>query len=140
MVSKVQPILIFCQLWWIEFLTICLLLRLVCLHWHVYQLIILIKDGLLFRLWNSTFNAQGLKIIIVVVHVGIVKIYVRALEALRKKERWDEIQLCWLSYWINDNIKVDGKIPQVKKCFFCSKNSIDPSNPKMQLCKDIIDY
>lgn len=25
---------------------------------------------------------------------------------------------------------MDGKIPQVKKCFFCSKNSIDPSNPK----------
>jgi hypothetical protein len=39
---------------------------------------------------NSTFNAQGSKVIIVVAHLGVVKIYVAAVEALRKKERQDE--------------------------------------------------
>ncbi len=34
---------------------------------------------------NSAFNAQGLRVIIVVVQVGAVKIYVAAMEALRKK-------------------------------------------------------
>jgi hypothetical protein len=37
------------------------------------------------KCWNSAFNAQGLRLIIVVVQVG-------AVEALRKKERQDEIQ------------------------------------------------
>jgi hypothetical protein len=48
---------------------------------------------------NSTFNAQGSKLIIVVVHLGVVKIYVAAVEALRKKERQDETQF---------TTKVDG--------------------------------
>ncbi len=39
---------------------------------------------------NSTFSAQCLRVIIVVVHVGGAKICVAALEALRKKERQDE--------------------------------------------------
>jgi hypothetical protein len=39
---------------------------------------------------NSAFNAQGSKLIIVVIHVRAVKIYVAALEALRKKGRQDE--------------------------------------------------
>ncbi len=43
--------------------------------------------------WNSAFNAQGSRVIIVVVQVGEVKIYVAALEALRKKERQEETQL-----------------------------------------------
>jgi len=34
---------------------------------------------------NSAFNAQGSKLIIIVVLVGSVKIYVAAVEALRKK-------------------------------------------------------
>jgi hypothetical protein len=34
-----------------------------------------------------------LRIIIAIVHVGIVKIYVAAVEAFRKKERRDEIQI-----------------------------------------------
>jgi CDP-diglyceride synthetase len=43
------------------------------------------------KCWNSSFNAQGSRPIIVVVQVGIVKIYVAvAVEALRKKERQDE--------------------------------------------------
>ncbi len=44
------------------------------------------------KCWNSAFNAQGSKIIIVVVQVGVVKIYVVAIEVLRKKERGDENQ------------------------------------------------
>jgi len=43
--------------------------------------------------WNSAFSAQGSRVIIVVVQVGSVKIYVAAVEALRKKERGDETQL-----------------------------------------------
>ncbi len=42
--------------------------------------------------WNSTFNAQGSSLIVVVVQLGAVKIYVAAVEALRKKEREDETQ------------------------------------------------
>jgi hypothetical protein len=43
--------------------------------------------------WNSAFNAQGLRLIIVGVRAGAaVKIYRAALEALRKKERPDETQ------------------------------------------------
>ncbi len=41
---------------------------------------------------NSAFHAQGSRVIIVVVQVGAVKIYVAAVEALRKKERQDETQ------------------------------------------------
>jgi hypothetical protein len=40
----------------------------------------------------SAFNAQGSRVIIVVVQVGAVKIYVAAVEAFRKKEREDETQ------------------------------------------------
>jgi hypothetical protein len=38
------------------------------------------------------FDAQGSRVIIVVVHVRPVKIYVAAVEALREKERDDETQ------------------------------------------------
>jgi hypothetical protein len=42
--------------------------------------------------WNSAFNAQVSGGIIVAVQVGAVKIYVAAVEALRKKERQGETQ------------------------------------------------
>ncbi len=42
--------------------------------------------------WYSAFNAQGSRLIIIVVQLGAVKIYVAAAEALRKKERGDETQ------------------------------------------------
>jgi hypothetical protein len=42
--------------------------------------------------WYSAFNAQGSRLIIVVVRLGAVKIYVAAVEALRKNERQDETQ------------------------------------------------
>jgi hypothetical protein len=44
---------------------------------------------------RNAFNAQGSRLIIVVVQVGAVKIYVAAVQALRKKgrkETQDEIQ------------------------------------------------
>jgi hypothetical protein len=43
--------------------------------------------------WNLTFDAQGLKIIIIVVHVGVVKVYVTMMEALRGKKKigWNSI-------------------------------------------------
>ncbi len=44
------------------------------------------------KCWNSAFNAHVLRVIIVVVQVGAVKITVAAVEALRDKERGDEIQ------------------------------------------------
>jgi hypothetical protein len=45
------------------------------------------------KCWNSTFNAQGSRLIIVVVRVGAVKIYAAVVEALRKKESGDETQI-----------------------------------------------
>jgi hypothetical protein len=47
----------------------------------------------------SAFNAQGSRLIIVAVQLQVVKIYVAAVEALRKKERQDETQF---------TTKVDG--------------------------------
>jgi hypothetical protein len=44
------------------------------------------------KCWNSTFNAQGSRVIIVVVHVGSVKIYVVVVQVFRKKETHDETQ------------------------------------------------
>ncbi len=42
---------------------------------------------------NETFNAQGLKVIIVVVQVGAVKIYVATVEEFREKEKtgWNSV-------------------------------------------------
>jgi len=42
------------------------------------------------KCYNLAFNAQGSRLLIVVVQVRTVKIYVSAVEALRKKERQDE--------------------------------------------------
>jgi hypothetical protein len=52
------------------------------------------------KYWNSAFNAQaclkpsfqGSRIIIIIVQVRTVKIFVAAVEALRKKERQYETQ------------------------------------------------
>jgi hypothetical protein len=45
------------------------------------------------KCWNSAFNAQGSRVIIVVVQVRAVKIYVAAMEALKKKERGMKLSL-----------------------------------------------
>jgi hypothetical protein len=43
------------------------------------------------KCWISAFNAQGSRVIIVVVQVGAIKkIYVAAVEPLRKNERQGE--------------------------------------------------
>ncbi len=57
-------------------------------QWYPQSKEILLKLGM--KCWNSAFNAQGSRIIIVVVQVGAVKIYVAGMKALRKKERQDE--------------------------------------------------
>jgi predicted oxidoreductase (fatty acid repression mutant protein) len=44
------------------------------------------------KCWNSAFNSQGSRVIIVVLQIGGVKIYVAAVEALSKVERQDETQ------------------------------------------------
>jgi hypothetical protein len=52
------------------------------------------------KYWNWAFNAQGSRRIKIAVDVGgVVKIYVAAMEALRKKEREGETQF---------TIKIDG--------------------------------
>jgi hypothetical protein len=37
------------------------------------------------KCWNLTFNAQGSRVIIVVVQVGIVEIHVTTMEVFREK-------------------------------------------------------
>jgi NADH:ubiquinone oxidoreductase subunit 6 (subunit J) len=44
------------------------------------------------KCWNSALNAQGSRVIVVVVQVGAVKIYVVAVQAITKKETQDETQ------------------------------------------------
>jgi len=44
------------------------------------------------KCWNSAFNAQCSRVTIVLVQVGVVKLHVAAVEALRKNERYDETQ------------------------------------------------
>jgi hypothetical protein len=60
------------------------------------------------KCWNSAYNAHGSKLIIRVVQVGAVKIYVAAVEALRKKERGDETQF---------TTKIGGKTSLGPSCF-----------------------
>jgi hypothetical protein len=50
----------------------------------------------------SIFNAQGSRVVIVVVRVGAVKIYVAAVEALRKNERQDETQFYYQNWWFSE--------------------------------------
>jgi hypothetical protein len=51
---------------------------------------ILLNMGL--KCWNSTFNAQGSRLLIIIVHVKTMRIYVTIVEVFMKKERRDEIQ------------------------------------------------
>jgi hypothetical protein len=46
-----------------------------------------------FKILCTRFNAQDSRIILVVVQVEAIKIHVAAVEALKKKERWDETQI-----------------------------------------------
>jgi len=74
------------------------------------------------KCWNSAFNAQGLRLIIVVVQV-------RAVEALEKKERQDEIQF---------TTKIDGFMSFVPIAFnanvlFCRFFWISPCMTKLRV-------
>ncbi len=63
-------------------------------HYPLFQRYLQSKEILLnlgMKCRNSAFNAQGSRIVIVLVQVGGVKLYV--VEALRKKERQDQTQL-----------------------------------------------
>jgi hypothetical protein len=60
-------------------------------QWYLQSEEILLNIGM--KCWNSAFNAQDSRVIIVVVQVGAVKISVGAVQqALRKEERRDETQ------------------------------------------------
>jgi hypothetical protein len=59
-------------------------------QWYPQSKDILINLSM--KCWYSAFNAQGSRLIIVVVQLGAVRIYVAAVKALRKKERQDETQ------------------------------------------------
>jgi len=58
------------------------------LQWYLQRKEIWLN--LCMKCWNSAFNAQGSRVIIVVVLVGAVKIYVAAVQALKKKGTQDE--------------------------------------------------
>jgi len=60
------------------------------------------------KCWNSAFNAQGSKVIIVVLQVGALKIYVAAVQAPTKKETQDETQF---------TTKIGGKTSLGPSCF-----------------------
>ncbi len=64
--------------------------------YHVVEWYLQSKEILLnlsMKCWNLAFNAQGSRVIIVVVQEGALKIYVAAMEALRKQER--QMKLSW---------------------------------------------
>jgi len=48
------------------------------------------------KCWNSAVNAQGLRVIIVIVQVGAVKIYVAAVEGVRRMEGGMKLQPKWV--------------------------------------------
>jgi hypothetical protein len=57
-------------------------------HWYPQSKEVLLNLSM--KCWNSIINAQSLRVIIAV--VGAVKIYVTAVQALRKNETQDETQ------------------------------------------------
>jgi hypothetical protein len=64
----------------------------------------------------SAFNAQGSRLIIVVVQLGAVKIYVAAVEALRKKERHAETQFPTKIDGFLSFIKISPSVHQNQGC------------------------
>jgi hypothetical protein len=59
------------------------------------------------KCWNSTFNAQGSKSIIVIVQVKEVRIYVATIELLMKKERQMKLNLPpkLMVFWVSPYIE-----------------------------------
>jgi hypothetical protein len=60
-------------------------------EWYLQSNEILLNLSM--KWWNSAFNAQGWRVIIVVVQVGAVKIYVAAVEGAQGKEKrgWNSV-------------------------------------------------
>jgi hypothetical protein len=58
-------------------------------QWYLQSKKFLLNLGM--KCW--TFDAEGSRVIIVAVHIGVVKIHVAAVEALRKKERGGEARM-----------------------------------------------
>ncbi len=56
---------------------------------------------------TQAFNAQGSRLTIIVVQLGAVKIYVAAVEALRKKERPDETKFTTKidCFWVSSPVE-----------------------------------
>lgn len=60
-----------------------------------------------------------------------------------QRNKWrprNKNDLCQSFYYVNDKTKMDGKIPQIMKCYMCYKNPIDFSNSRIQLGTCIIIY
>ncbi len=70
------------------------------LSWYLQSKDILINLSM--KCWYEAFNAQGSRLIIVVVQLGAVKIYVAARQALRKKDRQDERQVYHQNWWFSE--------------------------------------
>ncbi len=77
--------------------------------------------------WNSAFNARGPRLIIVGIQFGEVKIYVAAVDALRKKDGQDETQFI---------TKIDGILSFIPnwmlmyflQCFFLISPCVWPNS------------
>jgi hypothetical protein len=76
-------------------------------QWYPQSKKILLNLGM--KCCNSAFNAQCSRLIIVVVQVGAVKMYVAAVQALRKKETQDETQF---------TTKIGGKTSSLGPSYF----------------------
>ncbi len=63
------------------------------------------------KCWNSVFNAQGSRVIIVVVQVGALKIFVAAVEA-RSGQRKDRMKLSLFLQWLQRHIYLTQFPPQ----------------------------
>jgi hypothetical protein len=66
-------------------------------QWYPQSKEILLNLGM--KCWNSAFNAQGSRVIIVVAQVGPVKIYVAAVEALRKRAKTGWTSVYHQNWW-----------------------------------------
>jgi hypothetical protein len=92
-------------------------------QWYPQSKDILINLSM--KCWYSAFNAQGSRLIIVVVQLGAVTIYVAAVEALRKKERQDENSVCHQNWWFSEFHPPLNANVLFCRCFFLeSHNSI----------------
>jgi hypothetical protein len=148
-----QTILLICGL-----LTIYIYIKPYCLHLifglaftpQTPLLVISTTDEILLNMglkcWNSTFNAQGSRLIIIIVHVKAVRIYVTIVEMLTKKEKHDEIQFTtkidgclsftppWLlMYFFIDFFNLTAFMTKLKVLVLCFPYFIDISNIKTKL-------